>query len=765
MARRRRRAMLAFGALAAAAAHCAALSDRRLITFDEAHNAVTDTVTEVANEAVDTANTIVSALASTVLGGVSRTDETTSSPSASISVTIGGDTDDEVAEKHTTTSSEEEGAESVNDESEAPTAIADSMTTRVPTTAPTTAPTTRVSVTTTVSGSGEKEEVPSAPIATRRSGVAHAVYMTKEPTPPPPSNDETGAESTADSGTESATPTAAPAPTTQSPTEAPVAISIATQAPLVATDAPLPVAPETPVLVATEAPVPVVSPPAPVTIPVSTEIPVTTEPTTEPTAAPAPATQAPEPAYIPTPNTQSSSVAGSAPDRGVIDDETDAPAIAGSTSTDAAVIFPDESTVVPITEAPAMETGSAAVDTPSTGEAPALESPATWTASSGSSSSNETVTVHSVSGSEESNEETSPGQVHASSSADVSLDGSDALDIESSNSHGGKLKKDKKKKETYSSSGDYSASSSTSDKDESSKKSSTSNSASSGDGKSGMDGLLKPGGVSDVNTSAATYYSLGTGSIVAIVGVIAGIMGLLVMFVAISRKKYTDDDDESPLPYGYDMDMRSITRLSPTFVQDDSFMESGYNGTALMVAVPPPTYDGASSISGESADEVPSLRGNMMAANHCDPLGDISLRSRVPSMQSFSGDLDTGNVRVSALYSAGSSMTSGSEISGSWSSVLASDTERQPSRNTRDTTLSGWSATNLSSFGSTASGASGLSRMTRSSSAFSTLSGELRHTGGSDRSRSSSRLTNHSDAPRVAAGPVDSSRSDKSTEI
>ncbi|KAG6970018.1 hypothetical protein JG688_00005072 [Phytophthora aleatoria] len=412
-----------------------------------------------------------------------------------------------------------------------------------------------------------------------------------------------------------------------------------------------------------------------------------------------------------------------------------------------------------------METGSAAVDTPSTGEAPAPESPATWTASSGSSSSNETVTVHSVSGSEESNEGTSPGQVHASSSADVSLDGSDALDIESSNSHGGKLKKDKKKKETYSSSGDYSASSSTSDKDKSSKKSSTSNSASSGDGKSGMDGLLKPGGVSDVNTSAATYYSLGTGSIVAIVGVIAGIMGLLVMFVAISRKKYTDDDDESPLPYGYDMDMRSITRLSPTFMQDDSFMESGYNGTALMVAVPPPTYDGASSISGESADEVPSLRGNMMAANHCDPLGDISLRSRVPSMQSFSGDLDTGNVRVSALYSAGSSMTSGSEISGSWSSVLASDTERQPSRNTRDTTLSGWSATNLSSFGSTASGASGLSRMTRSPSAFSTLSGELRHTGGSDRSRSSSRLTNHSDAPRVAAGPVDSSRSDKSTEI
>ncbi|KAF4037020.1 hypothetical protein GN244_ATG10870 [Phytophthora infestans] len=410
-----------------------------------------------------------------------------------------------------------------------------------------------------------------------------------------------------------------------------------------------------------------------------------------------------------------------------------------------------------------METGGAAADTPSTGAAPSSQTPSSWTASSGSSSNNETVTLHSASGSEESSEGTSPGQVHASSSADVSLDGSDAMDIESSNSRGGKQKMEKKKKETHSGSEDISAgSSTTSDQGESSKSSGSSNS---GDSKTGLDGLLKPGRVSDVNTSAATYYSLGTGSIVAIVGVVAGIMGLLVMFVAISRKKYADDDDESPLPYGYDMDMRSITRLSPTFMQDDSFMESGYNGTALMVAVPPPTYDGASSVSGESADEVPSLRGHRMAANHCDPLTDISIRSRVPSMQSYSGELDTRNARVSALYSVGSSMTSGSEISGSWSSVLASDTDRQPSRNTRDTTLSGWSATNLSSFGSTGSGASGLSRVTRSSSAFSALSGELRHTGGSDRSRSSSRLTTHSDAPRVAAGPVDSSRSDKSTEI
>lgn len=157
-----------------------------------------------------------------------------------------------------------------------------------------------------------------------------------------------------------------------------------------------------------------------------------------------------------------------------------------------------------------------------------------------------------------------------------------------------------------------------------------------------------------MNTSSATYYSLGTGSIVAIVGVIAGIAGVLVLFVAISRKKYTDEDDESPVPYG--VNIRSMARLSPTFMQDDSFMESGYNGTALMVAVPPQTnqFDGASSTSGESSDEVPSLRGYaMMNTTNCDPLADISIRSRVPTTMSFSGEEDAGNVRTSALYSSG----------------------------------------------------------------------------------------------------------------
>ncbi|KAL3667682.1 hypothetical protein V7S43_007235 [Phytophthora oleae] len=748
--RRRRRVMLAVGALAAVAAHCVAVAepaDRRLITFDETHNALTDTVTEVANEAVDTANNIVSA----VLGGVTRTDsndETTGSPSASISVTIGGDStsdEDEAAEKSTTTDSgEEESTDtSFNDDDNTPTAIAASETS------------TPSGVSVSVSGSA-KEETTSAPTTTRpttsrptttrprttrHSGVSHAVSMTKRPGTTAPTSDSTGNESTDNSYTDSATPTAAPARTTQAPASE---ASVSTEAPVVSVPTP------TPVTIILTTPTPPATE-APAAAPVTTDSPVVVAVPTD------------IPAAVDTPmsTTQSSSVSGSSADTGVIDDEPDAPASAGSTSTDAVIITPDESTVMPLatTGAPAVDTGSSdpASDTPSTG-------PATWTDSSSSSSSNETVTVSSASG-EGTSEGTSPGQVHASSSADVSLDGSDELDVESSHSsHGPKQKKNKTKKETHSSSGDYSAGGSRS----SNFKSSASNSGSSGDGSSGMGAFLNPGGVSDVNTSSATYYSLGTGSIVAIVGVIAGIMGLLVLFVAISRKKYSDDDGESPLPYGYNMDIRSVARLSPTFMQDDSFMESGYNGTALMVAMAPPTYDGASSTSGESADEVPSLRGHRMVTNQCDPLADISLRSRVPSAHSFSGDLDTGNVRVSALYSAGSSVTSGSAISGSWSSVLASDTERQPSRNTRDTTLSAWSAANLSSFGSTASGASGASgmyRMTRSSSAISALSGDLRHTGGSDRSRSSSRLARQPEATRVAAGPVDSNRSNKSTEI
>eukprot|EP00644_Phytophthora_capsici_P009165 jgi/Phyca11/504234/fgenesh2_kg.PHYCAscaffold_6_\ len=717
--RRRRRVMLAAGALAAVAAHCVAVAepaDRRLITFDETHNALTDTVTEVANEAVDTANNIVSALTSSVLGGVTRTDSNDLTTSPSISVAIGGDftsDEDEAAEKPTTTGSgwEESKEESFNDDDTTPTTI-DTSETATPS---------RVSVTV-------------------HSGISHAVSMTKRPGT---TSDSTGNESTDHSYTDSATPTAAPARTTQAPASE---VSVATEAPVVSVPTP------TPITIVLTTP----TPPAtetPAVAPVTTDSPVVvTAPTDIPAAV-----------GTPVPNSESSAVSGFNPDTDIIDDTTDAPASPGSTSTDTVVIIPDESTVMPVPT-----TGSPTVDTGNAGPASDIPStvPATWTDSSGSNSNNDTVSVSSASG-EGTSEGMKPGQVHASSSADVSLNGSDTLDVDSSNSSHGPRQKKNKKTEIHSSSGDFSTVGSSSSSTDSSK-SSASNSGSSEDGKGGIGGFLNPGGVSDVNTSSATYYSLGTGSIVAIIGVIAGIMGLLVLFVAISKKKYSDDDGESPLPYGYNMDIRSVARLSPTFMQDDSFMESGYNGTALMVAVAPPTYDGASSTSGESADEVPSLRGHRMITNQCDPLGDISLRSRVPSMQSFSGDLDTGNVRVSALYSAGSSVTSGSAISGSWSSVLESDTERQPSRNTRDTTLSAWSAANLSSFGSTASGASGASgmyRMTRSSSAFSALSGDLRNTGGSDRSRSSSRLAHQPEAPRVAAGPVDSNRSNKSTEI
>ncbi|OWY98825.1 hypothetical protein PHMEG_00030305, partial [Phytophthora megakarya] len=498
MTRRRRRAVLALGALAAAAAHCAALepSGRRLITFDE-HNALAETVTEVANEAVNTVNSLVSTLLD---------------PS-DVSVTIG---------------STDSGA----DEDTATVTITETPVRRTPT--PTERPVTETSVrrtpTPTEPPVTETPAIEETPIPTRQSGLSHAVSMTKRPvlstlvtrTPRATrhadysSSDTTGNESTETD----ATPTAVPP--TQPPTRAPTAV-------------------EAPVTIELSTPAP--GAPAVVDVPVTV---VTTAPVQQTELTP-----------VPIDSRHSSTV----------DDLTDAPATTGSTIDDTAVVLPDESTVLPITDVPAEETGSSDTGSPAAGV------PATRVDASGSNSINETVKVDSASGSEENSDGISPGQVHASSSADISVGGSDMSDVQGSNSS--KQKKGKNNRKSHSGSGDYSAESSTSSSKGASE-ASTSDSGCSDDG-SRLGHFLNPGGASDANTSSAAYYSLGTGSIVAIVGVIAAIGGVLVMFVAIGRKTYSDDDDESPLPYGYNIDIRSVPRLSPTFMQDDSFMESGYN--------------------------------------------------------------------------------------------------------------------------------------------------------------------------------------------
>lgn len=682
-------------------ARCAALEQPRdLISFDEAHS--------IAAEAEEAVNSLVSAVTSSVLGGAARseTDETTTPTTSPVSITI------TIGASNTADSTEEEDSASAED-------------TETETTAPATGASVDVTLSTQGSDGGESYSSTNAP-ATRAPTTTTPVSMTKRPTTRRPrtttpstvyassTDDE---ESRAESG--ATAPSAAPAtttPTTSVLTQTPTT-TVLTQAPATA------VLTESPVVsVATESPV------------VSTETPATAVATT------APATLLPDETTAPSTAT-TESASGATPESGVIDDQTDAPVTDASSSTDAVVILPDESTVIPLetTAAPAAGTGSSDDWSGSAGQA--IGSPAESPASSLSGGSNDTVVPDDSS--EASSDGGVPGQVHASSSAAVdSSEGSSDSGDSSSSTHEAHKKREKRKKENNTSSASSTGSSS-------SGKSATSSSSDSGSSGPGSDfgAILNPGGVSDVNTSSATYYSLGTGSIVAIVGVIAGVFGILVLFVAIGRKKYTDEDDESPLPYGYNMEIRSVARLSPTFMQEDSFMESDFNvnNTALMVPVHSMQFDGASSSSGESADEVPSLRGNTLKP-HMD---DVSIRSRVPSVQSFSGDLNATGGRMSSLYSG----SSGSGISGSWSSVLASDTERQPSRNTRDTSLSGWSAANLSSFGSTASGGSAF-RMTRSS----TMSTDLRQTGGSDRSTGPP-------SAYPTTTDVESNRSNKSTEV
>ncbi|RLN96297.1 hypothetical protein BBJ28_00009330 [Nothophytophthora sp. Chile5] len=414
-------------------------------------------------------------------------------------------------------------------------------------------------------------------------------------------------------------------------------------------------------------------------------------------------------------------------------------------------------TPVPTTSAVIEET-EAPTPSPSPAEMTAMVTPSPASTSSGSNATTPEAT--STSGSGGSGEGVSPGHVHASSSAAES-----SKDSAKTSRSGSSASESDGDKRTHK----QSTTSSTSE---------TGTASSSGSSKPGSDGiaaLVNPGGVSDVNTSSATYYSLGTASIVAIVGVVAGIMGILVLFVVISRKKYTSEDNDSPLPYGYNMDNHSIVRLSPTFLQDDSFLQAGYNNNMELVAssVHPNQHDAASSSTGESCNEVPSFRGHAIVSSRSDPMEDISLRSRVPTVQSFSGDLDSSAVRgASTLYSA-SSLASASDISGSWSSVLASDCDlRQPSRNTRDTSLSAWTSAHLSSFGSNCSGASSLYRATGTSA----TSTEFRGTtgcasdqpptrGSVDSRRSSSYLMFQPDPDAELPDTIRSQDSSKSTEV
>ncbi|CAI5716242.1 unnamed protein product [Peronospora farinosa] len=428
--------------------------------------------------------------------------------------------------------------------------------------------------------------------------------------------------------------------------------------------------------------------------------------------------------------------------------KTDAPATAESSTAGAVVKYPEEAPGLPfITPAVPGESAESPSVTTSAGKTDKT------TTLPASNSSNNTGTVSPASGGEDTDGTNTAGQVHASTRADVPLDES-SKDADTKSSDSFEFQGANTKNEASTITEDYSVQCSTNcSKGDLEDKSSSDTTRSNDDDSSGLArGMVHPGRMTDVYTRSVLSYSMDTGSIVAIVGVIAGIVGLLVLIAVISRKKDTDEDDECLHRNGYNMEIHSIVGHLPTFLENDSFMESGNNDTSLTVAAPAHQSDGVSPISDESLDEMPSLRGRMLVTDHS---GDISGLDR-------NGGVKTGNVRISSLFSAGSSTTSDSEISCSWSSVLASDSENLSSRNTRDTSLSAWSATNVSPFENTACSALGLRGMTR------TLSTDYHQTDGSNSTRFSPRLINYSNLPdenRSIAGPVESRCSVNSTEL
>ncbi|CAH0478129.1 unnamed protein product [Peronospora belbahrii] len=526
----------------------------------------------------------------------------------------------------------------------------------------------------TMKESRNQDEIP----RTKSSGVAPEALVTKSSTKKTvATNDGTEAEARVNGEVSNVAPTIAPLFVRSSPT---ISISAPTPSPLIS----LPTQPP-PTSAPTE---------TPVEFSKSSDIKMTGLATT----------QAVDDAYSqqpgkPMPTAQTSS---GLPDNDFINPETD---MSGSISAGAVVIPSEKGNALPltITATQAVQTGSA--DLPLVASSIVkTDEPTISPASFDSKSSNDTETLSSASGSGSTIKATIPGQVRVSPSVDVSLKEplkvADTKNSSLFHSEGVTMEKEASNNKYFS----------TDCSKDGSRENSSSDITQRNDGvNSNLGGLLvRPGGVSDVNTSSASYYSLGTGSIFAIIGVVAGILGLLMVFVASSRKKSRVEDDESRLSLGNNMEMNSVARLSPTFMEDNMTSENGCNGTAFMAAVPSYQHDGTFSARTDTMD-----RGHTMAANHSRV---ISARSCVPSTRSFNGDIDTLNVRMSALYSSGSSMTSSSEVSGSWSSVLVSDTERYTSRNTRDTSLSAWSATNSSPFGSTAaSGTSGKFGRTRPS--------------------------------------------------
>ncbi|TDH66570.1 hypothetical protein CCR75_006477 [Bremia lactucae] len=268
-------------------------------------------------------------------------------------------------------------------------------------------------------------------------------------------------------------------------------------------------------------------------------------------------------------------------------------------------------------------------------------------------------------------------------------------------------------------------------------------SVNSGDGGTiGLKSFRQPGTVTDINTSSATFDTLGTCSIIAIVGVVVGVVCLVIFYAISSRKTHTDANKDSPLPCNYKTGALSVARLSQAFMPNTFSTKCSTDPSMESVVVPPYMS------SRKDGHERTMNYHTTIAPTYCDQVADDRSRNRVQSCHL--SEFDTENDRMSAMFSSESSILSESEVSDSWSSVLASDTYQQPLRNTRDTTLSDWSGSSFSNFESTGN------TWAETSSAYSTV--DLRQTDSTYQSRQSSCM---SDMSRFTAG----NRSTSSTEF
>lgn len=198
------------------------------------------------------------------------------------------------------------------------------------------------------------------------------------------------------------------------------------------------------------------------------------------------------------------------------------------------------------------------------------------------------------------------------------------------------------------------------------------------DGNAG-DGSTSSGGGESLESSTesgSSRFSMGTASIMSIVGVIVGICVIVSLFVLISRRKFGDDDDDvDVMAYGGAMGGRvgglkphrpSIVRLSPTFLMN-----------SLGPAVPgQPMEPEVGSLSPQHI--MPSNRGRR-------PTGAMPVES--PVVMGAASSPRQSSIAGGPSPSAFDSSTDiDTRSSDGWSSVLESEFDhRAASRCTRDT--------------------------------------------------------------------------------